>query len=381
MIIGVDSRVLMDAQYSGVAEYTLNLLRALLKEDRTNDYALFYNSARDLGGRLPKFDQPNVSFVGRRFPNKLLNYGLFKILNRPRLDQLIKRRLDVFWLPHFNFMSWPRAKNFLTVHDLSFLRYQEFFSARNNFWHRQINAPRLIRQADRVVAISQSTKRDIVELTGVSPDKVTVIYSGIAADYRPLAAADPRLAATKNKYQLPDKFILYLGTIEPRKNLVGLLEAYNYLRQNYPELAMVKLVIAGGNGWKFKEVYRAAAASPYWQDIKFLGYVEAADKSALYNLAGVFAFPSFYEGFGFPPLEALACGTPLVASFASSLPEVVGKAGILVDPYNGAAIGTALAQVLTDDNLRAALSKRGLAQVEKFTWRQTAQEYLKLLTA
>jgi glycosyltransferase involved in cell wall biosynthesis len=376
MTIGIDIRVLMDAQYSGVAEYTYHLLRALLEEDKVNDYVLFYNNAKDVSARLPKFNQPNISFVGRRFPNKLLNYGLFKILNWPKVDRLMKRQLDVFWMPHFNFVAWPSAKNFLTVHDLSFLRYQEFFSARKNFWHSQFKAAKLIKEADNIIAISRSTKRDIIDLTGVSPDKVTVIYSGVSADYQPLAEDDSRLLEVKNKYQLPDKFILFVGTIEPRKNLIGLIEAYNHLRQNYPELAEVKLALAGGNGWKFKEVYRAVKASPFKNDIKFLGYVEASDKCPLYNLAEVFAFPSFYEGFGFPPLEAMACGTPVVASFASSIPEVVGEAGILIDPYDPAQISEAIAQVLSDKNLAQTLSGLGLQRAKEFSWKKTAKQYL-----
>ncbi len=376
MIIGVDVRVLLGAQYSGIGEYTFNLLTALIKEDKSNDYVLFYNSAKDLSGRLPKFDQANVSYVGRRLPNKLINYGLFKTLHWPRVDQLVNKHFDVFWMPHLNFMAWPMAKNFLTVHDLSFLRYREFFSAHNNFWHNQLKAPKLIQGADKIIAISANTKQDIVELTGVSPDKVAVVYSGVAESYSRLEPADPRLVAVKNKYQLPAKFILYLGTIEPRKNLVGLIEAYNYLRQTYPELAEFKLVLAGGDGWKFKAVYQAAKVSPFSQDIKFLGYVEAEDKCPLYNLASVFAFPSFYEGFGFPPLEAMASGTPVVASFVSSIPEVLGTAGLLIDPYDLREIGEALAQVLLNQNLADSLSQRGLVRAQEFTWQKTAKQYL-----
>jgi glycosyltransferase involved in cell wall biosynthesis len=378
MTIGIDIRVLMDAQYSGVAEYTYNLLRSLLEEDKVNDYVLFYNNAKDVRARLPKFSQSNVSFIGRRFPNKLLNYGLFKFLNWPRVDRLMKRQLDIFWMPHFNFVAWPKARNFLTVHDLSFLRYKEFFSMRKNFWHSQFKAAKLIKAADRIIAISANTRRDIIDLTGVNPDKVAVIYSGVAADYQLLAEDDPRLLEVKNKYQLPDRFILFVGTIEPRKNLIGLIEAYNNLRRRYPELASVKLMIAGGNGWKFKEIYRAVKASPFKDDIKFLGYVAAVDKCSLYNLASVFAFPSFYEGFGFPPLEAMACGVPVVASFASSVPEVVGEAGILVDPYDPAQISQAVAQVLLDKNLARTLSQAGLARAREFSWQKTAKQYLEI---
>lgn len=378
MTIGVDIRVLLDAQYSGVAEYTLNLLRALMAEDKVNNYVLFYNSAKDRRGRLPEFAAPNVKIISRRWPNKALNYGFFKLFNWPAVDKLIGCQFDVYWLPHLNFLAWPKAKNLLTIHDLSFLRYKEFFSGRQNFWHRQLNVSRLLKQADIAVAISENTKRDIMTLIGVQDEKIKVIYSGVADNFKVLDGGDGRLLAVQEKYQLPKRFILFLGTVEPRKNLSGLIQSYNYLRQRHADLSDVQLIIAGGDGWKFKKIYQSAEISPYAADIKFLGYIKPDDKCALYNLAAVFAFPSFYEGFGLPPLEAMAAGTPVVASFASSMPEVVGTAGLLVDPYNAAEIGEAVAQVLLDKNLAEVLRQRGLAQAKKFTWQKTAQAYLKL---
>ncbi len=383
MKIAVDGRVLMDVRQSGVSAYTQNLLDALLDIDRQNQYLLFYNTHRRpaaypaIAARFEHFRRRGVKIVARRWPNKILNYLLLWPFAWPKLDHLLGEQVDLWWQPHLNFSALSRRlKNILTIHDLSFLRYPEFFSWSRNLWHRFIRSCVLANKADRVVAISENTKRDIRELTGVSEEKISVIYSGITADFKPFNKDDESLAAVKNKYQLPDKFILYLGTIEPRKNLVGLIAGYNWLRQNYPALAEVKLIITGGNGWKFKEVYAAAAASPFRNDIKFLGYVSAADKPALYNLAGVFAFVSFYEGFGFPPLEAMACGVPVVASFTSSMPEVIGEAGVLVDPYNAADIGEVLAQVLLDENLAQDLRARGLAQAKKFSWRQTAEKYL-----
>ncbi len=375
MVIGIDIRVLMDAQYSGVAEYTYNLVQTLLEEDKVNDYVLFYNSAKDISGHLPKFIAPKVRLVGTRYPNKFLNYGLFKLFNWPKLDKLLGLKLDIFLMPHLNFMAWPKAKNILTVHDLSFWRYGEFFSARKNFWHRAINPQKLIKNADKVVAISENTKRDIIELTGLGADKIKVIYSGVSSVFKPIKKDDQILMQIKNKYQLPDRFILALGTIEPRKNLMGLVEAYNKLRQDQPSLAEVALVIVGGDGWRTKGVHQAVKNSPYRQDIKFLNYVTATDKPALYNLAEVLAFPSFYEGFGFPPLEAMSCGLPVVASFASSVPEVIGEAGILIDPYDSAQISEALAQVLLDKNLADNLKQAGLRRAQEFSWSKTARQY------
>jgi len=186
------------------------------------------------------------------------------------------------------------------------------------------------------------------------------------------------LEAVKLRYGLPEKFILYLGNVEPRKNLIGLIRAYNDLRRRNPAFSGVKLVIAGATGWKIKDIFKELYASDYQADIKFLGYIDKADKPALYSLCSVFAYPSFYEGFGFPPLEAMACGAPVVTSNVSSLPEIVGSATLIVDPYNTNAITTALEQVLTDDALAERLRRDGLEQVKRFNWANTAQRYLEL---
>jgi glycosyltransferase involved in cell wall biosynthesis len=193
-------------------------------------------------------------------------------------------------------------------------------------------------------------------------------------------ADEEKLSAVKNKYGLPDKFILYLGTVEPRKNIDGIIRGYNELRTMNHELGDYKLVIAGGKGWKSKNIYKEWELSKFKDDIKFLGYIDSADRAYLYNLAAVFVYPSFYEGFGFPPLEAMACGLPVVASYASSLPEVAGEAALMVDPYNINDIARALTEILTDDNLRKKLIARGLEQAKKFSWQKTAEEYLEILS-
>lgn len=385
MKIAIDGRALMDIQPGGVTAYCQDLLKALVDIDQTNQYLLFYNTHRrasdypDIVERFEEFNRRGVRIIRRKIPNKILNYFLLWPFNWPKMNKLLQTEVDVFLMPHGNFVATNReAKNILTIHDLSYLHYKEFFDWHKNIWHHFINTHQLVKKFDKIVAISESTKRDLINLLGVDADKISVIYSGVSPDYQSLDKEDSRLAEVKVKYQLPERFILFVGTIEPRKNLVGLIKAYDYLRQNYPELAEVKLVIAGGNGWKFKEVYRASKASPWQADIKFLGFVEASDKCPLYNLAEVFAFPSFYEGFGFPPLEAMACGTPVVASFASSIPEVVGEAGILVDPYDTAQISEALANVLLDKNLADNLSQAGLARAKNFNWQKTAQEYLEI---
>ena len=243
-----------------------------------------------------------------------------------------------------------------------------------------INVKKLVKRFSTIVAVSENTKRDIVELCGIDENKVKVIYAGVGEEYRRMADDQSlKMAKVREKYKLPDKFILYLGTVEPRKNVEGIIRAYNEVRSKKLELRNINLVIAGGKGWKSKKIYREREESKFKDDIKFLGYIDPEDKVYLYNLASVFVYPSFYEGFGFPPLEAMACGLPVVASFASSLPEVVGDAALMVDPYNINDISRALKEILTNENLRNQLIARGLKRAGEFSWRKTADEYLKVL--
>lgn len=379
MTIGIDIRTLLDKYYSGVSEYTFNLVKEFTVSDRANRYSLYYNCGRDLSARLPEFSGEKVNIISTRYPNKFFNYFLQKICHWPLIDQVLKlnAKTDVFWAPHINFLSLSSApRKVLTIHDLSFLRYPEFFSGRKNFWHRLINVRRLVKQFDVLVAVSEHTKLDIIDLLQVPAEKIKVIYAGLNPELGPVTDIG-ELDSVRIKYNLPDKFILYLGNIEPRKNIVGLISAYNILRQS-KEFNGVKLVIAGATGWKIREIFRAWRLSPYQSDIIFSGYVDKKDKAALYSLAQIFVYPSFYEGFGFPPLEAMACGVPVVASSASSLPEILSDAAILIDPDNSQAMATAIAAVFGDHNLRQRLVTKGLERAAKFQWSKTAADYQQL---
>lgn len=376
MKIGIDIRTLMGTQYSGVPEHTLNLVREIIRLDSNNEYQFFYNSISDVRKRIPKFDNSNVKIIKWSYPNKILNYLFFKFLNWPKIDKYLG--VDLFFMPHINFVALSgKSKSLLIIHDLSFLKNPEFFSFKNNLWHRMINVKKLIKRVDKIVAVSENTKIDIINLCGVDEEKIDVIYPGINNDYK-VVEDSQKLKKAKEKYNLPEKFILFLGTQEPRKNVEGVIEAYNVFRENNKNLNDYRLVIAGGKGWKGKKIFSSWEASKYKDDIRFLGYVDSEDKSGLYNLASVFVYPSFYEGFGFPPLEAMACGTPTITSFSSSLGEVSGGASLQVDPYNITDISMAIEQILTDKNLREDFVQKGIEHVKKFNWEKTAKRYLEL---
>ncbi len=377
MKIGFDIRTLMDAKYSGVSEYTLNLVKALLDNDQKNEYVLFYNSYCDVSSRLPSFNQKNVRVEKKSYPNKVFNYLLQKGLNWPKVDRLLK--VDLFFMPHLNFISLSgQAKSVITVHDLSFLRYPEFFSWRKNFWHRMLGIRRLLHKFDRIVAVSESTKADVIDLCSIPPEKITVIRSAINPMFVNSRIESDRAIKIREKYKLPKQYLLYLGTIEPRKNIEGLIGAYDIFRSNNQGSSINKLVLAGGWGWKSGSVKSAWRNSNYRNDIIFLDYIDADDRPYIYRSASLFIYPSFYEGFGFPPLEAMSCGVPVITSASSSLPETVGRGALLVDPYNITDIANAMAEVLNNNNLRLNLKNQGLIQAERFNWQNTAQKYLEL---
>ncbi|MFH1255134.1 MAG: glycosyltransferase family 1 protein [bacterium] len=382
MKIGIDIRPLMDARYSGVSEYALNLIKRILTADKNNEYRLFYNCFGQCQN-IPEFADENAKTVKYNYPNKILNYLFFKFFNYPKIDKELEA--DVFFMPHINFIGMSsRAKSLITIHDLSFLRYPEFFSRRKNFWHRMINVKKTLNRFNVIVAASENTKRDIVDLRGVDENKIKVIYAGVGEEFRKMGEADEaKLREIKNKYKLPDKYILYLGTLEPRKNVDGIIRAYNKFRVENGGLRDVKLIIAGGKGWKSFNIYKEWRMSAFKNDIEFLGYVDGEDKPYLYNSASVFVYPSFYEGFGFPPLEAMACGVPVIASYAASLPEITGGAALMVNPHDDNDIAAAMAEILKNDSLSGELRNkfiaRGLEQAAKFSWDKTAEEYLKII--
>lgn len=375
MKIGIDIRTLMDVQYSGVSEFTLNLINSIFKQDKINEYILFYNSGKDVSERIPEFDFPNVKIVNRRYPNKIFNYFLQKFLHWPKIDQLLG--VDLFFMPHMNFIALNNnARKIITIHDLSFLKYPEFFSARKNIWHKMINIKKLLSKFDEIITVSQNTKDDIVDECQVDPKKIKVIYSGIDTKYKKITD-ELLLKKIKDKYKLPEKFIFYLGNVEPRKNIESLIIAFEKLKEKN-EFNSLKLVIAGGTGWKTNKIISVWENSKVKEDIIFLGYIDNNDKPSLYSLASVFVYPSFYEGFGFPVLEAMACETPVITSHTSSLPEITGTAAITIDPYNTNEITQAIELIINNENLRKDIIKKGLEQASHFNWDKTALEYLKI---
>lgn len=262
----------------------------------------------------------------------------------------------------------------VTVHDLSFMRFPDAFRRANRVYLTLFT--RLsTRRAARVIAVSESTRRDVIALCGVAPEKVVTVHNGVDEAFRP--ADPPAVAAFRRAKGLPDRFILFLGTLEPRKNLGALLHAYAGLRARSREGAP-KLVIAGGKGWFYERVLAEVDVLGLADDVIFPGYVAADELPWWYRAAELFVYPSRFEGFGLPVLEAMACGTPVITTTSSSLPEVAGDAAILVDPDDVPALSDAMERVLADPGLQGALRAAGLQRAAGFSWQRTAAETARL---
>ncbi|PIT98184.1 MAG: hypothetical protein COT71_02100 [Candidatus Andersenbacteria bacterium CG10_big_fil_rev_8_21_14_0_10_54_11] len=360
MNIAVDVRPLMEGRHSGVEEYTIQVVRALLQDGRQHRFRLFYNSFRPV--QLPTF--PGAEMLGYRYPNKAFNIAQL-LAGRPRWDHLVAA--DVFFLPHVRLLPVSSGVPYVvTVHDLSFARFPFFYSRRRRVWHQLVRPRQVIRQAAQVIAVSEATRDDLVSLYGVDADRVSVVHSGIAA---PAGGGISEILARR----LPERFVLYLGTLEPRKNIAGLITAYSAIADRVPQ----DLVLAGSRGWLTGGIDRAYGQSSVQHRIHFLGFVPEADKTALYARADLFVYPSFYEGFGFPPLEALAAGTPAVVSHNSSLPEVAGEWAYLVNPYDTTELAAVLQEALL--LVQAVPAEVQTAVRRRYDWQQTAAQTLTII--
>ncbi|HRY52369.1 MAG TPA: glycosyltransferase family 1 protein [Candidatus Portnoybacteria bacterium] len=378
MIIGIDLRVLAKGTRSGIEEYTINLLSRLLSLDKNIKFKLFYNAFNQVELDYDWLKLPNVELKKFYIPNRFIFDPLAKFFRWPKVDQLLGG-CDVFFAPHFLLSPVSKdCKKVITFHDLSFEYFPEFFSWRKRFWHSFLAPRQRALEADKIIAVSGSTKEDLADIYGAALEKIKTIHSGVGEEFRPME--QEACFAVSKKYGLPAKFILYFGTLEPRKNLVGLIKSYEILREKIPQGSPAPaLVLAGSAGWLADEIFNAARKSLFAPDIKLIGFVDPEDKPQLFNLASVFVYPSFFEGFGFPPLEAMACGVPTITSHTSSFPEVVGDSALMVDPYNFEEIAWAVKEVWQDDNLKKELIMEGLERVKDFSWDKCAQETLDFL--
>ncbi|MBU2564373.1 glycosyltransferase family 4 protein [Patescibacteria group bacterium] len=393
MKIGIDIRALIKGRRTGVEEYIINLLNHLIPLDESIKYVLFYNGLTKAKIDFDFLKYPNVKVKEMNIPNKILDL-LIRVFNFPKIDKILGK-IDVFFSPHFILAPVSKkVKKVLVFYDLGFIRFPEFFSFKKLAWHISVGPKKQAQKADKIIAISESTKNDLIDLFKIDKDKIKVIYPGISDKFKKIKSN------IAEKYNLPDKFILYLATIEPRKNVLGLIKAFEKLKRgdlieeydiNWKgfegmvktkksfDFSEYKLVIAGSKGWLYKEIFDYIENSKFKDQIVFTDFIQENDKEYLYNLAEIFVYPSFFEGFGLPPLEAMACSVPVIVSNRSSLPEVVGDCAIMIDPNNSNEIAFAIESVLKYKELKDYLINKGIERAKDFKWDKKAREVLKVL--
>jgi glycosyltransferase involved in cell wall biosynthesis len=371
MKIGIDYTAAIH-QSAGIGRYTRELINTLASASTngvTPHYRLFVADAGRQLDALPP--GPNFSWCPTRITERWLARLWFR-LHLPLPIQTWTGPLDLYHATDFVLPPvMPQTRTIVTIHDLSFVREPAItmpgMSRYLNTW-----VPHSVNRADHVIAVSEATRQDLIELYHTPPDKISVLHHGVGSTFKPITDA-ARLNAVRNKYSLDDApFVLSVGTIQPRKNYRRLIQAFAHIDPP------VKLVIGGGKGWQVEEVLDEVARLGLTNRIHFPGYIADEDLPALYSAAILFIYPSLYEGFGLPALEAMACGTPVIASNQSSLPEVVGNAGLLVDPRDVEAIAAAMGQLLEDDNRRREISALGLQQAARFTWPEMGVKLLDL---
>jgi len=358
-------------QRAGIGRFVRNLVASLVALDTEDQFVLVYAAPDE---RKPPHlpTGPHVSARQLWLPERWMTI-LWHRLRVPLPADWFTGPLDIYHAPDFVLPPLRRARRMVTVHDLAFLLYPECADARLRQYLMSV-VPRSIRDADFVVTDSINTQNDVICLFGASPDRTAVVPGGVEARFRP--APPEAVAELRARLGLHSPFVLSLGMIEPRKNWQGLIRAYSQARARHR--LRHQLVLAGPRGWLWESIFDERERSPYRNDIIFLGFVADADLPALYTAAEAFAFPSFYEGFGLPPLEAMACGTPVVVSNAASLPEVVGDAGLMVPADDIDALAEALARLLLDEELRRTLRAAGLQRAAQFTWPAAAQRLLEV---
>ncbi len=360
---------MQDKVGGGVQKYAKHLMDALFNLDKENNYIIFTNSYGASG--IPQFSYHNVFEAAFSYPNKILNALILS--RRLYLDDLIEKeisrkfgkkiKLDAFWAPNLNFVNLrPETKFLLSVHDISFLIEPEFFTLKERIWHKLVNPKLLFNRANALLPVSCSTAADLDRI-GAEKNKVSVIYPGIEQKYFQ-EISEAELKRVRNKYNLPEKFILTLAAAGKRKNFEGAIKAF----QNGNIGKDIKLVIAGfGTG-----IARASR-----ERIIFLGSVDEDDLAALYKSAQIFIYPSFYEGFGFPPLEAAAVGTPVIAGNATSMPEVCAGSAMLVNPHDANELSSAITALANESARQSYLLNRGQNRVADFSWAESARLLLK----
>ena len=379
MRIGIDCRTILNpsaGEKAGIAHYTYHLVKSLLDMDRTDDFVLFFDYRARVAAK--EFIRPNTKIVFFTFSQykKYLPFFYSHVLVAANITA---EKLDVYHSPA-NIIPLRYAGKFcVTTHDLAIYRRPDLFPKNQGFSLKYI-VPRSIHQAKKIISVSKSTKKDIQEFFSVDEKKIEVVYEGV--DHKRFTRRAPNgdsLAYLREKYKIRSDYILFVGTLEPRKNLIRLLEAfYELLTENSEYRKKYQLLMAGNRGWLYDSIFDEIKSRGLGANVLFPGYIDAKDLPLLYQNATIFVYPSLYEGFGLPVLEAMATGAPVITSNSSSMPEIAGRAAALIDPMDVGGLKSVMMKFLDDEKLRASYSEKALLQSKKFSWEKCARQTLEI---
>jgi glycosyltransferase involved in cell wall biosynthesis len=351
--IGIDARKLHDF---GIGTYIRNLLRQLARLDPDTEFVVLCRVE----------DREAIASLGANFRAIAERAGNYSIAEQLTVPLALKREaVTLFHAPHYVLPPLVRCRSVVTIHDCIHLMFPQYLPNRGALVYARAAIGLAARRAVRVMTVSESSKRDILRFVDIEPDRIDVIYNAYD-DRFGIEPLEDEVVRVRERYQLQDEFVLYAGNVKPHKNLERLIQAFALVRQR--GLDHLKLVIIGDEMSKYTALRRAVHRHQLHKYVRFLGYLPEETLAVMYRLAAVFVFPSLYEGFGLPPLEAMASGTPVVTSNVSSLPEVAGDAALLVDPYEPQAIAEGMLDVLTNETLRRDLRRRGVARAQQFSW-------------
>lgn len=355
MRIAIDARLVSYIQ-GGTSRYTVSLVRAMAALGTSHELIV-------LEARKAEGDPAWPEDVERR---RLRTPPHHRYEQIALSVELLALGADLLHSPDFIPPFRRPCRSVITIHDLAFLRYPDLLTPESSRYYGQVG--RAVESADQIIAVSEATRRDLLDLLKVDPTKVTVVYEAAGDDCAPLSAGE--VAVHRKRLGLPERFILFVGTIEPRKNIPVLLKAF---ARTWEKLR-VPLVVVGRKGWLYEEVFQTKDSLGLGDEVTFVGPAAGEQLVYYYNCADCLVLPSLYEGFGLPVLEAMACGTPVVTSNVSSLPEIVGDAGLTVDPSDEDGLADAITRMLSEDELRAYLSQQGLRRARRFSWDRAARE-------
>jgi len=362
-------------QGAGIGNYVRNLVDAMLVLDSKNQYTLI-TSGRPTRER-PFPEAANVRARSIIIPDRYLNILWYR-WRLPLHATFFTGQVDIYHGPDFVLPPINgQVRKIVTVHDLAFLEHPEYGVPQLVAFLNKV-VPEAVGSADVVAAVSQATRQSLIEHFGTPSGKITVIPNGVRSHFQRIT--DPiLLAATRHKFGLKHPLILGVGTLEPRKNHHGLIKAFHKAQSAAGKKQRpAMLALAGGTGWLYEETQQLVTKLKLEKKVRFLGRVSELELITLYSMADVFAFPSFFEGFGVPPLEAMACGAPVITSNTSSLPEVAGDAALLIDPHNTSELAQAMILLLEDERLREELRQKGYARAQLFTWPKSASKMLSI---